>query len=159
MHCTDKKGYDEFIKNQREDFEKGQKKERERREKERIITGTSLCSFRILVARIINKEKSVTDSIKLFDFNANAEMNDKQFDGADSDKPLEQPKLYLNILFHDKVITPLKKDRKPASLTDDKEWAIIPISFSPPKERWSGSGMKCIHVDAYVNTCVASIFK
>ena len=77
MHCTDKKGYDEFIKNQREDFEKGQKKERERREKERIITGTSLCSFRILVARIINKEKSVTDSIKLFDFNANAEMNDK----------------------------------------------------------------------------------
>ena len=71
------KGYDEFIKNQREDFEKGQKKERERREKERIITGTSLCSFRILVARIINKEKSVTDSIKLFDFNANAEMNDK----------------------------------------------------------------------------------
>ena len=77
MHHTDKKGYDEFIKNQREDFEKGQAKERERREKERIINGTSLCSFRILVARIINKEKSVTDSIKLFDFNANAEMNDK----------------------------------------------------------------------------------
>lgn len=65
----------------------------------------------------------------------------------------------MNILHHEKVIPPLKKDRSNASKTDDSEWAIIPISFGSTKERWSGAGKKCIHVDAYVNTCVANIFR
>ena len=33
------------------------------------------------------------------------------------------------------------------------------MSFAPSKERWSGSGMKCIHIDAHVNTCVLDMFR
>ena len=101
----------------------------------------------------------MSDTIKLFDFDQNAEINRNIVASSDSDKPLESPKLYLNILYHEKVIPPLKRDRTDASPTDDKEWAIIPISFGPSKERWSGSGLKCIHIDAHVNTCVANVFK
>lgn len=35
----------------------------------------------------------------------------------------------------------------------------MPCHFQPSKERWSGSGKKCIHVDCYVSTCVAKMFK
>lgn len=76
-----------------------------------------------------------------------------------SDTALAQPKIYLNILYHNKVISPLRKDREFADPKDDKTWAIIPMTFSPSHERWSGSGKKCIHVDAYVNTCVFETFK
>lgn len=57
------------------------------------------------------------------------------------------------------MIPPLKRDRTNADKNDDKDWAIIPISFGPSKERWSGSGIKCLHIDAHVNTCVADMFK
>lgn len=53
----------------------------------------------------------------------------------------------------------MTKDKKNANPLDDKEWNIIPISFAPSKERWSGSGKKCFHFDCYVNTCVANMFK
>ena len=53
----------------------------------------------------------------------------------------------------------MKKDRTFADPTNDKEWLIIPISFSGSKERWSGSGKKCIHIDAHVATCVYDMFK
>jgi len=75
------------------------------------------------------------------------------------DKPLDQPKIYLNILYHDDVVPPLKGDKTEADPKNDKEWAIIPIFFSQTKERWSGSGMKCIHVDAFINTCVSEMFR
>lgn len=102
----------------------------------------------------------MSDSIKLFDFDKSSEINPNFIENEDQfDKALEQPKIYLNIVFNDKVVPPLKRDRDFANEQDDKDWAIIPISFSPSKERWSGSGMKCIHIDAHVNTCVANIFK
>ena len=159
MAGSDKKGYDDFVKKQRVEFEADQKKKLEEREKQRIITPKPLCSLKCLPAKIINKVKDLSDSIKLFDFDQNAEVNKNIVASSDSDKPLESPKLYLNILYHDKVIPPLKKDRTNADTNDDKEWAIIPISFGPSKERWSGSGLKCIHIDAHVNTCVANVFK
>lgn len=77
----------------------------------------------------------------------------------EQDKPLDQPKIYLNVLYHDKVLPPMTKQRKWADTKDDKDWAIIPISFAPSKERWSGTGMKCIHIDAHINTCVADMFR
>ena len=33
------------------------------------------------------------------------------------------------------------------------------MHFLPSKESWSQSGMKRIHVDCYVSTCVADMFK
>lgn len=118
----------------------------------------------MLVAKKLEhkKQENLQDSIKLFDFDQNAEINRNMLmdDGSEQGgKPLDQPKIYMNLLYHDKVVPPLNKERKPAHSTDDKEWAIIPISFAPSKERWSGSGMKCIHIDAYVNSCVFTVFK
>lgn len=159
MAGSDKKGYDDFIKKQKGEWEANQKKQREEREKQRIITPNILCSLKCLPAKIIDKKKDLSDTIKLFDFDKNAEVNKNMVASSDGGKPLESPKIYLNILFHDKVIPPLKKDRTNASLTDDRDWAIIPISFGPSKERWSGSGLKCIHIDAHVNTCVANVFR
>ena len=53
----------------------------------------------------------------------------------------------------------MKADRTFADTTTDKDWNHIPISFGANKERWSGSGMKCIHIDAHVNTAVFNMFK
>ena len=106
------------------------------------------------------KEKELSDSIRLFDFDKSTEINPNFIENEDqTDKALEQPKIYLNIVYNEKVVPPLRKDREFANESDDKDWAIIPISFSPSKERWSGSGMKCIHIDAHANTCVANMFK
>lgn len=105
-----------------------------------------------------NKNKNITDTIKLFDFEQ-SEISKSFLENEDCDKPLEQPKLYLNILYHDKVTKPLRQNKEVANPHDDSTWNIIPISFGSNKERWSGSGKKCIHIDAYVNTCVFETFK
>lgn len=162
MSSSDKKGYEDFIQKQMDEHKEWEKKNKEEREKKRIIQGTPLCVIKILVSKIIEQkqEKQLSDSIKLFDFDQNAEFNQNFIETNDqSDKPLDQPKIYLNILWHDKVLAPMKKDRTFADPKNDTQWGIIPVHFQPSKERWSGSGMKCIHVDCYVNTCVANMFK
>ena len=63
------------------------------------------------------------------------------------------------MIYHDKVVPPMKRDRSMANPKNDSEWGIIPMSFSANKERWSASGMKCIHIDGHVNTCVFDMFK
>ena len=110
------------------------------------------------------QEKNLSDTIKLFDFDRSTEINKSFLANDDNAKPLDQPKLYLNVVYHDKVLAPLKPSKdignpQLADPTDDSTWNIIPISFSVNKERWSGSGMKCIHIDGYVNTCVMEMFK
>ena len=67
--------------------------------------------------------------------------------------------MYLNVVHSEKVVGPLKQNKDIADPADDSTWNLIPIAFAPPKERWSGSGMKCIHIDAHVNTCVYNMFK
>lgn len=54
---------------------------------------------------------------------------------------------------------PLKKDKTYADPKSDAEWTIIPLHFQPSKESWSQSGMKRIHVDCYLSSCVADMFK
>lgn len=162
MSLSDKKGYDDFIKKQMDEHKEWEEEQRKEREKKRIITGTPLCVLKILVSKIIvqKKEKNLSDSIKLFDFDQNAELNMNIVESQDQgEKALEQPKIYLNILSHEKVVPPLKKDRTFADPKSDKEWAIIPMHFQPSKESWSGSGMKRIHVDCYLSSCVADMFK
>jgi hypothetical protein len=116
--------------------------------------------IRVAKVWVEKNEANVQDTIKLFDFDKNAEIKKTMFDeDEDLDKPLDQPKIYLNLIYHDKVLAPLKKDKTEADPKNDKTWDIIPIHFAQSKERWSGSGMKCIHIDAFVNTCVFETFK
>lgn len=162
MQETDKDGYKDFIAKSKKDHEEEQKKVNAEKEKKRIIQPLPLCAFKIRVSKVwnIKKDANVQDTIKLFDFEKNSEIKKSFLENEDAeDKPLDQPKIYLNLVYHDKVLAPLKKDRKAADPKNDSSWDIIPIHFAQSKERWSGSGMKCLHIDAYVNTCVFDMFK
>ena len=70
MASSDEKGYNEFIKNQKAEFEVEQKKINDEKEKKRIIQGAMLCCIKILPAKVIvqKQKKDITDTIKLFDF-------------------------------------------------------------------------------------------
>ena len=73
--------------------------------------------------------------------------------------PLEEPKIYLNVVYSDKILSPLDRKRDIADPKNDKEWQIIPIVFTEPKQRKSLDGLQCIHYDAHVNTCVINKMK
>lgn len=160
MAATDEKSYREFIEKQKQDFEKEQEKINQEKEQKRIIQGTPLCCIKVLPAKVLqkNERENLSDTIKLFDFEK-SEIEKSFLENADEGKALEQPKLYLNILHSDKVVKPLLQNREQADPNDDSTWKIIPISFGQNKERWSESGKKCIHIDAYVSTCVFETFK
>ena len=85
MSASDKKGYDEFIQKQMKEHKEWEKKNNEEREKKRIIQGVPLCVVKILCSKIIEqkKEKQLSDSIKLFDFDQNAELNMNTLESAD----------------------------------------------------------------------------
>ena len=125
MASSDKKGYEEFIQKQKKEFEVEQEKKQKELEKLRIITSKPLCSLKIRVSKIVvqKKDTNVSETIKLFDFNKNAEISKSFIENEDqSDKPLDQPKIYLNIVHHDKVLPPLKQNREFADPKNDKEW-------------------------------------
>lgn len=100
----------------------------------------------------------MSDTIKLFDFDS-GDFKSSFIENEDQSVALEQPKFYLNVVYDDKVVGPLTPEKTLANPKDDSTWNIIPIAFTSNKERWSGSGMKCIHIDAHVNTCIMTMFK
>ena len=68
--------------------------------------------------------------------------------------PLDNPKFYVNLVFADKVLPPLNKNKEFANPKDDSTWQIIPVVFTQPKTRKNLANIECIHYDAHVNTCV-----
>ena len=86
MASTDEKGYKDFIEKQRKEFETEQKKMQAEKEKKRIIEGNQLCCIKMLPAKIVvqNKNKNLSDSIKLFDFESNAEINQSFLENEDA---------------------------------------------------------------------------
>lgn len=56
---------------------------------------------------IVQQDKNLSDTIKLFDFEKDSEFKKSFLENEDTGKPLEQPKLYLNLVHNDKVIGPL----------------------------------------------------
>lgn len=160
MSASDPKGYDEFIKKQKAEWEAEDKAKKAEREKQRIIACEVICCIKILVAKVLEPKKKadLSETIKLFD-SGPEEINASLLHNEQTGAALDQPKIYLNVVHHEKVLPPMKADKTFAPKDDDKEWHLIPISFGANKERWSGAGMKCIHVDAHVNTCVFHMFK
>ena len=53
----------------------------------------------------------------------------------DKGEPLDGPKLYLNVVHHERVLPPLTKDKNFANPDDDQDWRIIPIVFTVPLKR------------------------
>lgn len=120
-----------------------------------------ICCIKILVAKVLvpKKKSDLSETIKLFDSGPEDINKSLLHNESEPGAALAQPKIYLNVVHSEIVIPPMKQDKTFASKEDDKEWHIIPISFGSNKERWSGSGMKCIHIDAHVNTAVFNMFK
>jgi hypothetical protein len=92
--------------------------------------------------------------VKLFDFAEKDMIKESFLHNKDSSEPLDSPKLYVNVVYADKVLPPLDKNKNPANPKDDTTWQIIPIVFTEPKKRRNLSNVECIHYDAHVNTCV-----
>ena len=119
-----------------------------------------VCCIKVLVAKVLvpKKKADLSETIKLFDAGPE-EIHQSVLSNESTGAALDQPKLYLNVVHHAKVLPPLKADKSIADTEDDKDWNVIPISFGANKERWSGAGMKCIHIDAHVNTAIFNQFK
>jgi len=49
--------------------------------------------------------------------------------------PLDSPKIYVNVVYADKVLPPLNKNKDFADPKDDRTWFIIPVVFTEPKTR------------------------
>ena len=75
-------------------------------------------------------------------------------DSKQQGEPLDGPKLYLNIVHHDRVLPPLTKEKEIANPDDDALWRVIPIVFTVPLKRRNLANIECWHFDAHVNTCV-----
>jgi hypothetical protein len=71
--------------------------------------------------------------IKLFE-SAQADIKENVLETGENEDPLEEPKMYLNIVHNDTVLTPLNKKRELADKKNDKDWMIIPIAFDGPKK-------------------------
>lgn len=98
------------------------------------------------------------DGIKLFDFDS--QIKESFVENDEKGDPLEEPKLYLNLVYSDFVLPPLNKQRDIADPKNDREWLIIPMIFTDPKERKSlDRDLLCIHYDCHVNTCVVAKMK
>jgi hypothetical protein len=73
-------------------------------------------------AKLIDAKKTEKkDEIKLFDFGSK-EIEESFVSNKETSDPLESHKLYLNIVYHDRIIPPLNKDREFADPKNEKTW-------------------------------------
>lgn len=134
------------------------KNEEEKEEqKKRTITSKPYFSFSVRPTKLVDPAKveklDKKDDIKLFDFGGSSEIKESFVNNPDVGEPLESHKLYLNIVYDDRILPPLNKDRDFADSKLDATWQLIPIAFSEPVKRTSMSG-EVLTYDGHINTCV-----
>lgn len=119
--------------------------------------------MKALVAKRVDKKDQQSAKqdigIKLFDSYDDSQIKESFLDNDEKQDPLEEPKLFLNIVHCEQVLQPLNIKQDLADIKNDRDWQIIPIAFSAPQYRKSLDGLECIHYDAHVNTCVVDKMK
>lgn len=131
------------------------KEEVKREENKYSIQSEPYFAFVVRPAKIIEEtDTQSADKIKLFDFGEADQIKESFANNVEKDEPLEGPKLYCNIVHHERVLPPLNKDKKPADPNNDRDWHIIPIAFTMPIKRRNITNIECWHFDAHVNSCV-----
>mmetsp|Transcript_31412 Transcript_31412/g.30761 ORF Transcript_31412/g.30761 Transcript_31412/m.30761 type:complete len:160 (+) Transcript_31412:349-828(+) len=80
-------------------------------------------------------------------------------DTDEKGEPLEEPRIYLNLVHSDQVLPPLKATKDLADPNNDRDWKVIPISFSQPQTRTSLENRQLIFYDGHVNSCVFAKLK
>jgi hypothetical protein len=104
------------------------------------------------------KKQKDAGGIKVHDFHS-SQIKESFIDNDEKADPLEEPKIYLNVVYHDNVLPPLDQGRDIADPNNDRIWVIIPMVFTEPKTRKSLDGLQCIHYDVHINTCVIQKMK
>ena len=67
---------------------------------------------------------------------------------------MESHKIYLNIVYNERILPPLNQSRDFADPSNDATWQIIPIAFTEPVIRKNISGCEVLTFDGHINTCV-----
>lgn len=82
----------------------------------RTINSDAYFSFSMRPAKLATKKEPTKgeDDIKLFDFGA-TEIKESFLNNKDLDDPLDSHKLYLNIVYHDRVLPPINKNKEIAN--------------------------------------------
>ena len=137
------------------------KEKQEEVKKLTIVSEPAFCMKALIAKRVEGKEnkKHEEGGIKLFDFGGDSQIKESFVDNDEKEDPLEEPKLFLNIVYCDQVLPPLNKNLDISGPDNDRDWHIIPIAFTEPQYRKSLDGLQCIHYDGHVNTCVVDKMK
>ena len=151
--------YKKFIDKNMEEMKQHDQEETKREELQWSIQSTPYFSFYVKPAQILTHDKTKApnkrdDDIKLFDFAGGEEIKESFERNTERTEPLEGPKLYLNVVYHDRVLPPLNEQRNLADPINDATWQVIPICFTVPIKRRNMSNIECWHFDAHINTCV-----
>lgn len=164
MAQNDPGEYKRFIDKQMSEMKQEISKEKEAEDKQRTIVSTAAFSIKAMVAKVIDEKdrkaraekQGVSEGsagIKLFDFN-DSQIKESFTENKEKAEPLEEPILYLNVVFHDNVVPPLDKGRDLADPKEDRAWLLIPMVFTSPVERINIEGKKCLTYDCHVNKAV-----
>lgn len=68
--------------------------------------------------------------VKLFDISEQEVIKESFVHNKETTDPLDSPKFYVNVVYADKVLPPLDKNREFANPNDDSTWLILPVVFT-----------------------------
>ena len=153
--------YKSFIDGQMTDMNSHHEEEEKKEELKWSIQSEAYFSFCVRPAKILEHNKNdlikEDNNIKLFDFGQNEEIKESFAANRETTEPLDGPKLYLNVVHHERVLPPLNADKNLADTNVDTNWNIIPLCFSVPIKRRNLNNIECWHFDCHINTCVTKM--
>ncbi len=156
--------YKKFISEQMKKGFNSKIDEKKEEEKQLNLKSKTFICLRFKVSKLIKETTNQKDDIKIFENQTNNsdlmaipkilfsfEWQSESF----SNKILEEPKVYLNIIHSNDFIGPLDDNNKPVKNTeDDKEWKYIPTEFRYNNKKNCMSGKRCDFYDMMVNSIV-----
>lgn len=158
--------YKKFISEQMKKGLNQKMEEKKDETKEILLKPKTFISLRFKISKIM-KEKTVEkdNDIKIFD--SQSDLNSDilaipkilfSFEWqseAFSEKIMEEPKVYLNIIHSEDFLGPLDDNNKPLkNPAEDKEWKYIPTEFRYNNKKNCMSGKRCDFYDMMVNSKV-----
>jgi hypothetical protein len=157
--------YKKFISNQMKNGFENMKNEKAEENQElktdKELNVTPFLSLRLKVLNLINKpNNNQGENIKIFE-NKDDNMTEipkvlfsfEFQSNAFSNKILEEPKVYLNIVHSANFSPPVDENSMP-QLTDDNKWRYIPTQFRYNGKKTCMSGKRCDFYDVIIHSLV-----
>lgn len=161
----DPEEYKKFISQQmKKGLNQEQKDKKEEEKKSLILKPKSFICLRFKILKIKKESQGAKDKdIKLFDSNPSADMQAipkvlfsfEWQSEAFSNKVLEEPKVYLNLIHAEEFTPPLDENNKILKNPEnDQEWRYVPTEFRYNNKKTCMSGKRCDFYDMMVNSKV-----